>query len=73
VDLLGGPSRSRSFATSLTLDAQTVEHEAATAEFADVAGLQDHVGQQLAAYVVGLRDPKGRRQVASRWPAPRDR
>jgi hypothetical protein len=44
---------------SLTLDPQTVEHEAATAEFAEVAGwLQDHLGQQLAAYVVGLRDPK---------------
>src|SRR3954463_14193396 len=54
---------------SLTLDPRTVEHEAATADFAKVAGLlQDHLGQQLAAYVVGLRDPK----VVGKWrrPAP---
>jgi|tagenome__1003787_1003787.scaffolds.fasta_scaffold20953126_3 hypothetical protein len=49
---------------TLTLDPQIVEREAATAEFADVAGwLQDHLGQQLAAYVVGLRDPK----VVGKW------
>ncbi|MEA2283071.1 MAG: hypothetical protein QOK21_3678 [Solirubrobacteraceae bacterium] len=49
---------------NLTLDPQNVGHEAATAEFAEVAGwLQDHLGQQLAAYVVGLRDPK----VVGKW------
>jgi hypothetical protein len=49
---------------SLTVDPQTVEHETATAEFAEVAGwLQDHLGQQLAAYVVGLRNPK----VVGKW------
>lgn len=48
----------------LTLDPETIEREAVTAGFPEVAGwLQDHLGQQLAAYVVGLRDPK----VVGKW------
>lgn len=43
---------------------QTVEREAVTADLADVAGwLQDQLGQQLTAYVAGLRDPK----VVGKW------
>ncbi|MDX8150155.1 hypothetical protein SK069_00990 [Patulibacter brassicae] len=49
---------------TLTLDPTTVEREAVTEDFAQIAGwLQDHLGQQLAAYVTGLRDPK----VVGRW------
>ena len=49
---------------TLTLDPVTVEREAVTADFADVAGwLQDQLGQQLTAYIAGLRDPK----VVGKW------
>lgn len=49
---------------TLTLDPQAVEDEAVHADFREVAGwLQDQLGQQLAAYVVGLRDPK----VVGKW------
>jgi hypothetical protein len=49
---------------ALTLDPQTVEREAVTADFAVVAGwLQDQLGQQLTAYLAGLRDPK----VVGKW------
>ena len=40
------------------------EREAVTGDFAEVAGwLQDNLGQQLTAYVAGLRDPK----VGGKW------
>lgn len=49
---------------SVTLDPMELEHEAVTADFADVAGwLQENLGQQLTAYVAGLRDPK----VVGKW------
>ncbi|MCK9251061.1 MAG: hypothetical protein M0P31_19030 [Solirubrobacteraceae bacterium] len=49
---------------ALTLDPRSVEDEAVQADVRDIAGwLQDHLGQQLAAYVVGLRDPK----VIGKW------
>jgi hypothetical protein len=49
---------------ALTLDPQTVEREAVTADFSEVAGwLQTELGQQLTAYLAGLRDPK----VVGKW------
>jgi hypothetical protein len=49
---------------ALTLDPRSVEHEAVTADFAEVADwLQGELGQQLTAYVAGLRDPK----VVGKW------
>jgi hypothetical protein len=49
---------------TLTLDPQVVEREAVTADFPAVAGwLQDNLGQQLTAYLAGLRDPK----VVGKW------
>lgn len=49
---------------ALTLDPQAVEREAVTADFSEVAGwLQAELGQQLTAYLAGLRDPK----VVGKW------
>ncbi len=49
---------------SLTLDPEIVEREAVTTDFSEVAGwLQDQLGQQLTAYLAGLRDPK----VVGKW------
>jgi len=49
---------------ALTLDPEEVQDEATRAEFPEVAGwLQDHLGQQLTAYMAGLRDPK----VVGQW------
>ena len=49
---------------TLTLDPETVEREAVTTDFSVVAGwLQDQLGQQLTAYLAGLRDPK----VVGKW------
>ena len=44
---------------TLTLDPRIVEREAVTTGFPEVAGwLQEHLGQQLTAYLAGLRDAK---------------
>jgi hypothetical protein len=49
---------------ALTLDPMIVEREAVTADFSEVAGwLQEELGQQLTAYLAGLRDPK----VVGKW------
>ena len=49
---------------ALTLDPETVEREAVTADFPLVADwLQDQLGQQLTAYLAGLRDAK----VVGKW------
>jgi hypothetical protein len=49
---------------SLTLDPESVEQEGARTDFKEVAGwLQDNLGQQMTAYLSGLRDPK----VVGKW------
>lgn len=49
---------------TLTLDPRIVEREAVTIGFPEVAGwLQEHLGQQLTAYLAGLRDAN----VVGRW------
>jgi hypothetical protein len=58
---------------ALLLDPAAVEQEAVVAPITSIAGyLQEQLGQQLAAYLSGLRDPK----MTGRWAAgkvePRD-
>ena len=49
---------------TLTLDPEIVERESVTTAFSVVAGwLQDQLGQQLTAYLAGLREPK----VVGKW------
>ena len=46
------------------LDVDTIEHDSVTASVAEIVGyLKDHLGQQVLAYVAGLKDPK----MLGRW------